>query len=106
MTLIVSTIAQGGGDDGEPGGVKSEAERRNAAEKDTSRMILISSTMAQGGGDDGEQGGAKGEAERRNAAELHTSRTTLISSTIAQGDDCSGGRRLWEAGWCGVRSGA
>ena len=75
-TLIASTIAQGGVDDGEQGGAEGEAERRNAAEPARTRTTLISSTIAQGGGDDGEQGGAEGEAERRNAAESATSWTT------------------------------
>ena len=88
-TLITSTTAQGGGDDGEQGGAEGEAERRNAAEPTSSRTTWIASAIAQGGGDDEEQGGAGGEAERRNAAEPATSWSTLINLTIAQG----GGKR-------------
>ena len=65
--MIASTIAQGGGDDGEQGGAKGEAERRNEAEPDTSRTTLITSTSAQGGGDDEELSDEGREAERRNA---------------------------------------
>ena len=83
--MISSTIAQGGGDDGEQWSAEGEAERRNAAELDTSRTTLIASTISQGGGDDGEQGGAGGEAERRNAAEPAPSWSTLRVSTTAQG---------------------
>ena len=48
-TLIASTIAQWGGDDGEQSGAEGEAARRNAVEPATSRTTLISSTIAQWG---------------------------------------------------------